>query len=102
MTPTEVLELLVRQCLDGCGVERPLAVGDRARNRVLGNHGLAATGGGGNEDRLGPVEGVQCPQLERVELERVGGHQSRAIGPGYVRVHTGVRQRGPSWPWTAR
>ena len=77
----EIVVLLVRQRLDRCRVERPIAVGDRDVDGVLGDDGLAAAGRRGDEHRLPLVERVEGAQLEVVERKAVVGDQ---LGPACV------------------
>ena len=69
VAPAEVAELLVRQRLEGCGVEGLAALVEGLGHRVLGDDGLPRACRRGHEHRSSRVEGVEGPDLERVELE---------------------------------
>ena len=88
----EIAVLLVRQCLQGRGVEGLLARVERGRDRVLGHEGLARAGRGRNEHRAAGVEDVEGAPLEVVERKRVlrdeALPQPDASGHGLVVVAT--------------
>lgn len=82
----EVVVLLVREGLDRGRVERTQAIGPGGVDRVLGHDCLAATGGSGDEHRAPLVEGVEGPELEVVERERVVGDQVGTVGAHAAQV----------------
>ncbi len=66
----QLVELLVRQRLDGRGVERLVArLEHRQVDRELADDGLAGPGGCGDEHAPPVLEGVASGDLEIVELE---------------------------------
>ena len=74
---TEVAELLIGECLDRCRVERPRLALEGPFDRMFGDDGLSRAGRGGDDHRVPPVEALDRPQLEAVELE-VAGHAPTA------------------------
>ena len=79
----EVGELLIRERLDRCRVERLAALGERLVDGVLGHHRLARSGRCGNDDRRVPVDRVEGADLEVVESERERGDE-RPAGGGHL------------------
>ncbi len=80
----QVAELLVRQRLERRRVERPPAVAAGRLDAVLGDHGLAAPGRGGDDDVVAGVEGVERLELEVVERERVAADDLGPVGAAPV------------------
>src|ERR671918_264778 len=73
MTTTGAVgELLVGQRFDRRGVEGLAALGQGPGARVLRHDRLPRAGGRGHEHRTVLIERGQRPELEGIELERVG------------------------------
>ena len=77
----EVSVLLVRERLDRCGVECPLAVAEGGFDSVLGNHGLSAPSGDGDDHMMTVIERFDCFLLKPVEREVVSSENLLAIRP---------------------
>src|SRR5439155_19765141 len=85
--PREVAELLVGQRLQRGRVEGLAVVGERPFHGELGHYGLTRAGGGGHQDGLAGVQGLDALDLEPVQGERV------ALGEAFERGHR-VQYRG--------
>jgi hypothetical protein len=73
----QVGELLVRQGLDGGGVEALAALAQRQEDRVLPHDGLAGPGRRRHEDPVPPVQRCAALDLEFVEPERIQSGELR-------------------------
>ena len=82
----EIAVLLIRECLDGRGVERASTASERHLDAVLGDDGLATAGRSGDDDMVALVERVQRVELELVEFERVAGEKVVPVGAHDVSV----------------
>src|SRR5690625_6998798 len=82
MTPPlhQLTELLVRQRLDGRGVEDLAAPGQREVDGELPDHGLARSGGGGHQHRAALLEGAAAVHLEIVQREGVPAGEGPQLG----------------------
>ena len=80
----EVVELLIRQCLDRCRVKALLAGRQRKVNREFADDGLAGPGGRADENPVAVLQSQAGLALERIEIERVfaaEGVEYRVAGP---------------------
>src|SRR5699024_11182846 len=67
----QVVELLVGQRLDRCGVEAFGALTQRLVHGELADHGLTGPGGSGHQNAVAVLQFLARPDLERVEIEPV-------------------------------
>ena len=66
---SQVGELLIRESLDGCGVERACSLVEREMNRRLGDQGLAGSGRCGHNHRLTLLDRLCSIDLKIVRIE---------------------------------
>ena len=76
----EVTELLVRERLDRCRVERPQAGASGRVDAVLRDDRLAAPGRNCDDDVVAAIERVEGLVLEPIDRERVPGDEVGPVG----------------------
>ena len=78
---TELVELLVGECLDGTGIDDLLSLGAEESDSEFGREGLSGAGVGGHENVVAPHDGGEGVLLEVAEGKWESGEVGRHLLP---------------------